>query len=127
MCLRLHSIERVTAELEYIAEHHKRTGEPFPVSIHDDAFTLLPRAKALCQVGSRCAFFHSGSMDRTSLVSPAGEPSDYAGYWVVSWETISLTRRLGRAVRRTTQPKQPGQRLSKDSAVTPQTPPDLLD
>ena len=56
-------------------------------------------------------------LDRTSLVSPAGEPSDYAGYWVVSWETISLTRRLGRAVRRTTQPKQPGQRLSKDSAV----------
>jgi len=50
MCLRLHSIERVVAELEYIAEHQKRTGEHFPVSICDDAFTLLPsRAKALCQ------------------------------------------------------------------------------
>jgi hypothetical protein len=49
--------------------------------------------------GSRCAFSHSGSMDRTSLVSPAGEPSDYAGYCVVSGEIISLTRRLGRAVR----------------------------
>jgi radical SAM superfamily enzyme YgiQ (UPF0313 family) len=50
MCLRLHSIERVLAELEYIAEHQKRTGEPFPVSLYDDTFTLLPpRAKALCQ------------------------------------------------------------------------------
>ena len=50
MRLRLHSIDRVVAELEYIAEHQKRTGEHFPVSIQDDAFTLLPsRAKALCQ------------------------------------------------------------------------------
>ena len=49
--------------------------------------------------GSRCAFSHSGSMDRTSLVSPAGEPSDYAGYSVASRGTISLTWRLGRAVR----------------------------
>ena len=49
--------------------------------------------------GSRCAFSHSGSMDRTSLVSPAGEPSDYAGYCVASRGTISLTWRLGRAVR----------------------------
>src|ERR1019366_5150892 len=48
---------------------------------------------------SRCAFSHSGSMDRTSLVSPAGEPSDYAGYCVASRGTISLTWRLGRAVR----------------------------
>ena len=50
MRLRLHSIERVVAELEYIADHQKRAGEHFPVSIYDDAFTLLPlRAKALCQ------------------------------------------------------------------------------
>jgi radical SAM superfamily enzyme YgiQ (UPF0313 family) len=48
--LRLHSIERVLAELEYIAEHQRRTGEYYPVPIHDDAFTLLPtRAKTLCQ------------------------------------------------------------------------------
>lgn len=48
--LRLHSIERVVAELEYIAEHRKRTGQYYPVAIHDDAFTLLPsRAKTLCQ------------------------------------------------------------------------------
>ena len=33
MRLRLHSIDRVVAELEYIAEHQKRTGEHFPVSI----------------------------------------------------------------------------------------------
>jgi anaerobic magnesium-protoporphyrin IX monomethyl ester cyclase len=50
MALRLHSIERVVAELECIAEHQKRTGKPLPVHIYDDAFTLLPpRAKALCQ------------------------------------------------------------------------------
>lgn len=50
MRLRLHSIERVVAELESIAEHQKRTGRHYPVSIQDDAFTLLPsRAKALCQ------------------------------------------------------------------------------
>ena len=49
--------------------------------------------------GSRCAFSHSGPLDRTSLVSPAREPSDYAGYCVVSGETISLTWRLGLAVR----------------------------
>lgn len=50
MCVRLHSIERVLAELEYIAAHQKRTGEHYPVAIQDDAFTLLPpRAKALCQ------------------------------------------------------------------------------
>jgi radical SAM superfamily enzyme len=48
--LRLHSIERVVAELEYIAAHQKRTGEHYPVAIQDDAFTLLPpRATALCQ------------------------------------------------------------------------------
>lgn len=50
MCLRLHSIERVVAELEFIAAHQKRTGRRYPVAIQDDAFTLLPpRAKALCQ------------------------------------------------------------------------------
>ena len=48
--LRVHSIERVISELEYIAEQQKRTGEHSIVAIHDDAFTLLPkRAKELCQ------------------------------------------------------------------------------
>jgi radical SAM superfamily enzyme YgiQ (UPF0313 family) len=48
--LRLHSIARVLAELEFIAAHQKRSGESYPVFIHDDAFTLLPpRAKTLCQ------------------------------------------------------------------------------
>lgn len=48
--LRLHSIERVIAELETIAELQKRGGERYPIAIHDDAFTLLPpRAKALCR------------------------------------------------------------------------------
>ncbi len=48
--LRLHSIERVIAELEYIAAQQKRTGDNYVVAIHDDAFTLLPkRAKELCQ------------------------------------------------------------------------------
>lgn len=50
MSLRVHSIERVVAELEFIAAHQKRTGKQYPVMFHDDAFTLLPpRAKALCQ------------------------------------------------------------------------------
>lgn len=49
-CVRLHSIERVVAELEFIAAYQRRTGNHFPVSIQDDAFALLPpRAKALCQ------------------------------------------------------------------------------
>jgi anaerobic magnesium-protoporphyrin IX monomethyl ester cyclase len=48
--LRLHSTERVLAELEFIAEQQKRTGERFLVPIHDDAFTLAAaRAKTLCQ------------------------------------------------------------------------------
>lgn len=48
--LRLHSVERVVAELEYIAEHQKRTGRRLAVPFFDDAFTLVPsRAKALCQ------------------------------------------------------------------------------
>jgi len=48
--LRLHSIERVLAELECIAELQTRRGERYVVPIHDDAFTLLPaRAKSLCQ------------------------------------------------------------------------------
>lgn len=48
--LRLHSMDRVLAELEYIAEHQKHTGTSYTVTIHDDAFTLLPmRAKALCE------------------------------------------------------------------------------
>lgn len=48
--LRLHSIERVLAELEYIADLQKRSGERYIVPLHDDAFTLLPtRAKSLCQ------------------------------------------------------------------------------
>ncbi len=48
--LRLHSIERVVAELEYIAAQQRRDDEHYLVPIHDDAFTLAPtRAKALCQ------------------------------------------------------------------------------
>lgn len=48
--LRLHSIERVLAELTYIEAHQKRTGEQYVVAIHDDAFTLLSsRTKTLCQ------------------------------------------------------------------------------
>lgn len=48
--LRLHSIDRVLAELEYIDEQQKRTGDHYIVPIHDDAFTLFPeRAKKLCQ------------------------------------------------------------------------------
>jgi len=48
--LRLHSVERVLAELEWIAAHQKRTGERYIVAVHDDTFTLLPaRAKALCR------------------------------------------------------------------------------
>ena len=49
--LRVHSIERVVDELEFIADQQKRTGEHYLVDIHDDAFTLLPeRAKELCQM-----------------------------------------------------------------------------
>ena len=49
--LRLHSIERVVAELELIAEQQKRSGDHYVVAIQDDAFTLLPkRAKELCQM-----------------------------------------------------------------------------
>jgi len=48
--LRLHSLDRVLAELEWVAAHQKRTGEHYVVAIHDDAFTLSPtRAKNLCQ------------------------------------------------------------------------------
>jgi len=48
--LRLHSTERVLAELEWVAAQQKRTGQQYVVSIHDDAFTLSPaRAKVLCQ------------------------------------------------------------------------------
>lgn len=49
--LRLHSLDRVIAELEFIAAHQRRTGEHYVVSIHDDAFTLNPeRAKRLCRM-----------------------------------------------------------------------------
>jgi anaerobic magnesium-protoporphyrin IX monomethyl ester cyclase len=48
--LRLHSMERVLAELESIAEIQNREGRHDVIPIHDDTFTLLvPRAKALCQ------------------------------------------------------------------------------
>jgi anaerobic magnesium-protoporphyrin IX monomethyl ester cyclase len=48
--LRLHSNERVLAELEWVASHQERTGDRYIVAIHDDAFTLSPtRAKSLCQ------------------------------------------------------------------------------
>jgi len=48
--LRVHSIERVLAELECIAETQRRTRRRHVVAIHDDTFTLLaPRAKALCR------------------------------------------------------------------------------
>jgi radical SAM superfamily enzyme YgiQ (UPF0313 family) len=48
--LRLHSVERVVAELECIAGNQKRTGSRFPVPFFDDAFTLVPpRAKAVCR------------------------------------------------------------------------------
>jgi len=48
--LRLHSIERVLAELEFIADQQMRTGEHYDVAVHDDTFTLIPnRAKSFCQ------------------------------------------------------------------------------
>jgi radical SAM superfamily enzyme YgiQ (UPF0313 family) len=48
--LRLHSVERVLSELEFIAAHQRRTGQHYAVHVHDDAFTLLPaRAKSLCE------------------------------------------------------------------------------
>jgi radical SAM superfamily enzyme YgiQ (UPF0313 family) len=48
--LRVHTIARVLAELEYIAEAHRRLRRHEVVAIHDDAFTLLvPRAKELCK------------------------------------------------------------------------------
>jgi radical SAM superfamily enzyme YgiQ (UPF0313 family) len=48
--LRLHSAERVLAELDCIARLQKRHRHRYVVPVHDDAFTLLPaRAKALCQ------------------------------------------------------------------------------
>ncbi len=49
--LRVHSVERVMDEIETIAAHQRRTNSRYPVSIHDDAFTLMPdRAKELCQI-----------------------------------------------------------------------------
>ncbi len=48
--LRLHSVERVLAELEFIAAHQRRTGHQYRVRVHDDTFTLLPgRARILCE------------------------------------------------------------------------------
>ncbi len=48
--LRLHSVERVLAELEFIAAHQHRAEEQYIVPVNDDAFTLAPaRAKDLCQ------------------------------------------------------------------------------
>ena len=47
--LRLHSVDRVVAELEIIYAHQRRSHESYAITIHDDAFTLLPaRAMALC-------------------------------------------------------------------------------
>lgn len=47
--LRLHSVPRVVAELEWMAAQQRRTGRPYVVPVHDDAFTLAPtRAKLLC-------------------------------------------------------------------------------
>jgi radical SAM superfamily enzyme YgiQ (UPF0313 family) len=49
--LRVHSVERVLAELEFVAAHQQRTGQNYVVFIQDDAFTLLPaRAKSLCEM-----------------------------------------------------------------------------
>lgn len=48
--LRVHSIDRVVSELEYIAEQQRRSGDRHIVAVHDDAFTLMPkRAKELCR------------------------------------------------------------------------------
>lgn len=48
--LRLHSIDHVLAELTTIRDYMKSSGRHFYVSIHDDAFTLIPkRAKELCE------------------------------------------------------------------------------
>jgi anaerobic magnesium-protoporphyrin IX monomethyl ester cyclase len=48
--LRLHAVERVIAELEFIAEQRRRTADSYIVPIQDDCFTLLPdRAKRLCE------------------------------------------------------------------------------
>ena len=48
--LRLHSMERVLAELESIAEIQRRKRRHDVIAIHDDTFTLLvPRAKELCR------------------------------------------------------------------------------
>jgi radical SAM superfamily enzyme YgiQ (UPF0313 family) len=48
--VRLHSVDRVMAELEVIAHHVRTSGEQYLVTFHDDTFTLLPeRARELCE------------------------------------------------------------------------------
>ncbi len=48
--LRLHSINRVINELEYIANQQNLSRDRYVIAIHDDTFTLIPsRAKELCQ------------------------------------------------------------------------------
>ena len=48
--LRLHSIDHVLAELEAIKDYMRLSGRRFYVTLHDDAFTLIPtRAKELCE------------------------------------------------------------------------------
>ncbi len=48
--LRLHSVDRILAELDFISRHQRRTRQHYGISVNDDAFTLLPeRAKTLCR------------------------------------------------------------------------------
>ncbi len=52
--LRLHSVERVVAELECIADHQKREGRRFPISFFDDAFTLANAQNIMLLILSSC-------------------------------------------------------------------------
>src|SRR5579864_1397500 len=52
--VRLHSLDRVLAELEFIAADQKRSVQHYVVPIHDDTFSLFStRAKSICETISR--------------------------------------------------------------------------
>lgn len=121
--LRLHSAERVLAELEFIAAHQQRTRQHYVVPVHDDAFTLLPaRAKSLCEM-----IIHRGLKLTLSCVTRADAVDDEllklmraAGFVSVAFGLESAVPSVLRATGKVRPPEWPDRDLAPEGRFVEQ-------
>lgn len=117
--LRLHSLERVLAELEFIAKIQRREGRHDVIAIHDDTFTLaVPRAKALCHaIIERKLGLPLSCITRADCVDDELiQLLRHAGFVSIAFGLESAVPQVLRATGKVRQPEWPDPDLSPEKA-----------